>query len=228
MQYPYQVADSVAMAGQQNRVLRNTYGLLGLSLVPTVLGAMVGLNWGQPLLQLSPMLSFILFLGVAWGFMWGIERHQNSGTGVALLLGFTFFMGLMLSRILGVALGFSNGASLVALAGGGTAAVFFTLAGIATTSKRDFSGLSKFLFVGLVVLMLASIANIFFQIPALALTISAVSVLLFSAFILFDVQRVVNGGETNYIMATLAIYLDVYNLFVSLLNLLMSLAGERD
>lgn len=228
MQYPYEMSGGADYAVQQNRVLRNTYALLGLSLVPTVLGAVLGVQLGFSFFATSPLISFVLFLALAWGFMWGIERHKDSGVGVALLLGFTFFMGLMLSRILGFALGLANGATLVALAGGGTAAVFFTLAGIATTTKRDFSGLSKFLFVGLVVLLLASLANVFFQIPALALTISAVSVLLFSAFILFDISRVVNGGETNYIMATLAIYLDIYNLFVSLLHLLMAFAGEKD
>lgn len=229
MQYPYEIASQSGQASvEQNRVLRNTYGLLGLSMVPTVLGAVVGVKLGFSFFAASPLMSFLLFLAVAWGFMWGIEKNKDSGVGVALLLGFTFFMGLMLSRILGFALGLSNGGTLIALAGGGTAAVFFTLAGIATTTKRDFSGMAKFLFVGLVVVLLASLANIFFQIPALALTISAACVLLFSAFLLFDLSRIVTGGETNYIMATLAVYLDIYNLFTSLLNLLMAFTGERD
>lgn len=228
MQYPYEIAGQTGQAVAQNRVLRNTYALLGLSMLPTVLGAFVGVKLGFSFFADSPVISFVLFLALAFGFMWGIARNKDSGLGVALLLGFTFFMGLMLSRILGFALGLSNGATLIALAGGGTGAVFFTLAGIATATKKDFSGLSKFLFVGLVVLLLASLANVFFQVPALALTISAAAVMLFSAFILVDVSRVVTGGETNYIMATLAIYLDIYNLFVSLLNLLMFFAGEKD
>ncbi|MDD5297752.1 MAG: Bax inhibitor-1 family protein [Rhodocyclaceae bacterium] len=228
MQYPYEIAGRAGYAAQQNRVLRNTYALLALSMVPTVLGAMIGVQLGFSFFQGSPLMSFVLFLALAWGFMWGIEKNKDSGVGVALLLGFTFFMGLMLSRMLGFALGFSNGATLIALAAGGTGAVFFTLAGIATTTKKDFSGLSKFLFVGLVVLLLASLANVFFQVPALALTISAAAVMLFSVFILVDVSRVVTGGETNYIMATLAIYLDIYNLFVNLLNLLLAFTGERD
>jgi modulator of FtsH protease len=197
-------------------------------MVPTVLGAFIGVQMGFSFFEGSPVMGFVLFLAVAWGFMWGIERNKDRGLGVMLLLGFTFFMGLMLSRMLGLALGLANGATLIALAAGGTGAVFFTLAGIATATKRDFSGLSKFLFVGLVVLLLASLANVFFQVPALAVTISAVAVMLFSAFILVDVSRVVTGGETNYIMATLAIYLDIYNLFVNLLNLLMIFSGERD
>ena len=148
--------------------------------------------------------------------------------GVVLLLVFTFFMGIMLSGILGVALGFSNGAFLIGTAATGTGAIFFTMAGIATVTKRDYSFMGKFLFVGLVVLILASIGNIFFQIPAMALTISVIAVLLFSMFILYDISRIVNGGETNYISATLSVYLNVYNIFVNLLHILMALAGQRD
>jgi modulator of FtsH protease len=174
------------------------------------------------------MMSFLLFLGIAFGFMWGIERTKNSGMGVVLLLGFTFFMGLMLSRILQVALGFSNGGPLIAMAAGGTGVIFFSLATVATITKKDFSFLGKFLFIGMIVVLLAIVANIFFQIPALSLTISAVAVLVFSAYILYDISRIVNGGEDNYISATLSVYLSIYNVFVSLLNLLMMLSGERD
>lgn len=217
-----------ARALQQNRVLRNTYLLLALSMLPTVAGAILGVRMGFSLFAGSPMVSFLVFFGIAFGFMWGIERTKESGMGVVLLLGFTFFMGLMLSRILQVALGFSNGASLIATAAGGTGAIFFTLAGIATVTKKDFSFMGKFLFVGLVVILLASLANIFFQIPALSLTVSAVAVLLFSGYILFDIGRIVNGGEDNYITATLAVYLDIYNLFVHLLHLLMVFTGDRE
>ena len=219
------VADS---ALQQNRVLRNTYALLALSMVPTVLGALVGLQLNFSFLAGSPVMAFLLFLGIAWAFMWGIEKNKNSGLGVALLLAFTFFMGLMLSRILQVALGFSNGGSLIAMAAGGTGAIFFALAGVASTTKRDLSGLGKFLFAGLILVLVAALANAFFQIPALALAISAIAVVLFSAYILFDINRIVQGGETNYVSATLAVYLDIYNVFVSLLNLLMAFSGDRD
>lgn len=229
MQQPFQIA-AQATAGvlPQNKVLRNTYALLALSMIPTVVGALVGVQAGFVLFAGSPLLSFAIFMGIAFGFMWGIERTKNSGAGVALLLGFTFFMGLMLSPILQVALGFSNGATLIATAAGGTGAIFFTLAGIATVTKKDFSFLGKFLFVGLIVVLLASLANIFFQIPALSLTVSAVAVLIFSAYILYDIGRIVNGGEANYISATLAVYLDIYNVFVNLLNLLMAFSGDRD
>jgi len=230
MQTQYQMTGQATQdrALQQNRVLRNTYLLLALSMLPTVAGAFLGVRMGFSFFAGSPMMSFLLFLGVAFGFMWGIERTKDSGLGVVLLLGFTFFMGLMLSRIVQVALGFSNGASLIATAAGGTGAIFFTLAGIATVTKKDFSFMGKFLFIGLVVILLAAVANIFFQIPALSLTISAVAVLLFSGYILFDISRIVNGGEVNYVTATLAVYLDIYNLFVHLLNLLMALAGNRE
>jgi modulator of FtsH protease len=228
---PFQIAQQTAspdLALRQNRVLRNTYALLAVSMVPTVLGALLGIQMNFSFMAGSPMLAFVLFLGIAWGFMWGIEKTKNSGMGVVLLLGFTFFMGLMLSRILQVALGFSNGGSLIAMAAGGTGAIFFVLAGVASTSKRDFSNLGKFLFAGVVLVLLAALANALFQIPALALAISALAVVIFSAYILYDINRIVQGGEDNYIVATLSVYLDVYNVFVSLLHLLMAFTGERD
>ena len=230
MQNDFQIVGqgSPELAFQQNRVLRNTYMLLGLSMVPTVLGALVGIQMQFSFLAGSPFMAFMLFLGIAWGFMWGIEKNKNSGLGVALLLGFTFFMGLMLSRILQVALGFSNGGSMIALAAGGTGAIFLTMSTIASVSKRDFSGMGKFLFIGLIVVLRAAVANIFFQIPALSLTVSAVIVALFSAYILYDISRIVQGGETNYVSATLAVYLNIYNVFVSLLHLIMAFTGERD
>lgn len=230
MESQYHVASQTTqdIALQQNRVLRNTYLLLALTMVPTVLGAIIGVQLRFSFFAGSPLISFLLFMGVAFAFMWGIERTKNSGLGVALLLGFTFFMGLMLSRILQFTLGFSNGGSLIAMAAGGTGAIFFTMAGIATVTKKDFSFLGKFLFIGMIVVLLAAVANIFFMIPALALTISAVSVMIFSAYILYDISRIVNGGEDNYVMATLSVYLDIYNVFVSLLNLLTALTGSRD
>ena len=217
-----------ALALQQNRVLRNTYLLLALSMVPTVIGAMLGIQIQFSFLAGSPFIAFMLFLGIAWGFMYGIEKNKNSGLGVALLLAFTFFMGLMLSRILQVALGFTNGGSLIVMAAGGTGAVFLTMASIASVSKRDFSNMGKFLFVGMIVVLLAIVANIFLQIPALSLAISAVAVMIFSAYILYDISRIVNGGETNYVSAALSVYLSIYNVFISLLHLIMAFTGERD
>jgi modulator of FtsH protease len=230
MQSPFSLSQQTAGVAtpSQNRVLRNTYLLLALSMLPTVAGALLGVQFKFSFFAGSPVIGFLIFLGIAWGFMWGIERNKDSGLGVALLLGFTFFMGLLLSRIIQAALGFSNGGTLIALAAGGTGAVFFGMSTLAATIKRDVSFLGKFLFTGLIVLLLASLANAFFQIPALALTISAVAVLLFSAYLLYDIARIVQGGEDNYVVATLAVYLDVYNIFVSLLNLLLAFSGERD
>jgi modulator of FtsH protease len=224
--YPQTATPDIAQG--QNRVLRNTYGLLALSMIPTIAGAMLGVQLNFSFLAGSPFMAFMLFLGIAWGFMYGIERTKDSGLGVALLLGFTFFMGLMLSRILQVALGFSNGGTLIAMAAGGTGAIFLSLAGLASSTKRDFSNLGKFLFAGLILLLIAMVANIFFQIPALSLALSAIAVVLFSGYILYDINRIVQGGEVNYITATLAVYLDIYNVFVSLLNLVMAFSGERD
>ncbi|MDO8313891.1 MAG: Bax inhibitor-1/YccA family protein [Rugosibacter sp.] len=224
----YTQTSAQTKAENQHRVLRNTYGLLALSMVPTVLGAFIGTQMKFAFFAGSPFISFILFMGIAFGFMWGIERNKNSSIGVFLLLGFTFFMGLMLSRILQVAIGFSNGGTLIAMAAGGTGAIFFSLAAVASTTKRDFSNIGKFLFAGVILLLVAIVANIFFQIPALALAISAIAIVIFSGYILYDINRIVHGGETNYISATLSVYLSIYNIFVSLLHLLMALGGQRD
>ncbi len=212
----------------RNRVLRNTYWLLALSMIPTVLGAWLGVQFNFSFFSGSPFIGFMLFLGIAFGFFYAIEKTKNSGLGVVILLGFTFFMGLMLSRLIGAILGFSNGASLIMTAFGGTAAIFAAMATIATVSKRDFSGLGKWLFAGVLVILVAALANVFLQLPALYLAISVLAIAIFSAYILFDVQQIINGGETNYISATLAIYLDVYNIFSNLLALLGIFGGERD
>lgn len=212
----------------RHRVLRNTYWLLALSMIPTILGAWIGVEMNFSIFPGRPGMSFIVFIAAAFGFMYAIEKTKESAIGVAVLLGFTFFMGLMLSRLIGYTLGFSNGGTLIMTAFGGTAAILTVMATIATTSKRDFSGMGKWLFVGLMVIIVASIANIFLHIPALYLTISVIAIAIFSAYILYDVQQVINGGETNYISATLRIYLDVYNVFVNLLSLLGIFGGNRN
>ncbi|MEC4721433.1 Bax inhibitor-1/YccA family protein [Noviherbaspirillum sp. CPCC 100848] len=212
----------------RNRVLRNTYWLLAISMLPTVLGAWIGVQFNFSFFAGNSIFGFVAFLAIAFGFFYAIEKTKNSGLGVAVLLGFTFFMGLMLSRLIGHILGYSNGASLIMMAFGGTAAIFAGMATIATVSKRDFSGLGKWLFVGVLVLIVAALANIFLQMTALYLVISVMAIVIFSAYILHDVQRVINGGETNYISATLAIYLDVYNIFSNLLALLGFAGGSRD
>ena len=220
-------AGSGSLTEQRNRVLRNTYWLLALSLVPTVLGAWIGVSTGI-MATMGVGMSAIVFLGGAFAFMFAIEKTKESTTGVYMLLGFTFFMGLMLSRLLSVILGFSNGASLIMTAFGGTAVVFLAMASLATVIKRDLTNMGKFLFVGAVMLLVAGLVNIFLQSSALMLTLSVIAIGLFSAFMLFDLKRIIDGGETNYISATLAIYLDLYNVFQSLLAILGIAGGERD
>ncbi|HEY3433039.1 MAG TPA: Bax inhibitor-1/YccA family protein [Rhodocyclaceae bacterium] len=222
------VQTSGTYAGQQNRVLRNTYALLGLSMIPTIIGALLGTMFGVSLMVASPMITTVLFLAVTWGLIYAIEKNRNSGLGVVLLLGFTFFMGLMLGPLLAYTLHFRNGGQLIAMAAGGTGAIFFTLAGIASTGKRDFSKMGTFLMAGLILLLVASLANIFLHLPALSLAVSVVAIVIFSGFILFDIDRIVKGGETSYVSATLAVYLDIYNIFTSLLQILGVIGGDRD
>lgn len=221
-----------ASASQQlvrNQVLRNTYWLLALSMIPTVAGAALGLMTGlNQVMATSPILTVFVFLGGAFGLMYAIEKNRNSSLGVGLLLLFTFFMGVMLSRLLGFVFGLGNGGQLVMLAFGGTAAVFGGMATLASTIKRDLSGLQRWLFIGAVMILVAALANMFFQLPALMLTISVLAIGIFSAFILVDLQRVVNGGETNYVSATLAIYISLYNVFSNLLMLLGIFGGDRE
>ncbi|MET0382308.1 MAG: Bax inhibitor-1 family protein [Burkholderiaceae bacterium] len=211
----------------QHRVLRNTYWLLALSMLPTVLGAWIGVQTGI-VSHMSPGLSMIVFLAGAYGLMFAVNATKNSSTGVFMLLGFTFFMGLMMSRLLGAVLGgYSNGAGLIMTAFAGTAGVFFGMATLATVIKRDLSGLSRFLMVGALIVIVASVINLFVQSTAAMLAISCGVMAIFSLYIMIDVKRVLDGGETNYVMATLSIYLDLYNVFQSLLILLTSLSGER-
>jgi modulator of FtsH protease len=210
----------------RNKVLRNTFWLLALSMIPTVLGAYIGVSMQLPML--SGGFGFIAFLLIAFGFMFAIEKTKDSAAGVFVLLGFTFFMGLMLTPLLRHTLGYGNGGQLIMTAFGGTAVVFAVMASIATTTKRDFSGMGSWLFAGVIVLLLAGVANIFLQMTVISIVFSVMAIGIFSAFILYDVQRIVNGGETNYISATLSIYLDVYNIFTSLLHLLGIAGGDRD
>lgn len=223
--YPISSTSS-ASALATNKVLRNTYMLLGLTMIPTVIGAVVGMNMDFSFVAQHPIIYALVSFAVMMGFFYGIQANRNSSLGVVLLLALTGFMGLMLGPILQHALHFRNGAQLVALAAGGTGLIFMTLATIATTTKKDFSFLGNFLMVGIILLVVASLANMFFQVPALSLALSGVAVLLFAGFMLYDVSRIVNGGETNYVMATLAIYLDIYNMFTNLLQLLMAFAGD--
>jgi len=215
-----------ASAQERNKVLRNTYWLLSLSLVPTVLGAWLGVATGITA-GLRGGFGMMLFLGVAFGFMYAIERTKNSATGIAVLLGFTFFMGLMLSQLLIAVLHFKNGAGLIMTAFGGTAGVFLVMATLSTVIKRDLSGMGKWLFAGALVIMVGAIINVFVGSSLGMMVISTLAIAVFSAYMLFDLKRIIDGGETNYISATLALYLDVFNVFQSLLVLLGISSGEE-
>jgi len=216
-----------AQRDERQRVMRSTYWLLALSLLPTVLGAWVGVTTGITR-SLSGGLGLVVFLAGAFGFMYAIQKTKNSAAGVPVLLAFTFFMGLMLSRMIAMVLGFSNGASLVMTAFAGTAGVFFAMASLASVIKRDLSGMGKFLFVGVIVLLIASVIAMFVPSTAAMLAISVASIAIFSAYMLYDLKQIIDGGETNYISATLALYLDLFNVFQSLLALLGIVGGERD
>ncbi len=218
----YLVAD-----GQRNKVLRNTYMLLALSLMPTVLGAWLGVELGLAAL-FRGWLGMILFLAVAFGFIYGIEKTKNTAAGVPMLLGFTFFMGLMLSPMIQSTLGFKNGPQLIMTAFAGTAGVFMGMAALASVIKRDLSGMGKFLFVGVIMLVIGGLINAFVGSTAGMIVLSMISIGIFSAYMLYDIKRIIDGGETNYISATLALYLDIINVFQSLLALLGIFGGERD
>ncbi len=222
------ITQAGSLAAEQNKVLRNTYMMLALTMIPTVIGAFVGMSMSFAFMAQSPIMSSLLMFGAMIGMMFAVTALRNSVWGVVALLGFTFVAGVFLGPILQVALHLKNGAQLIGLAAGGTGIIFFSLATLATVTKKDFSFMGKFLFIGLILLIIASLANLFFQIPAMSLTISSIAVLIFSAYILFDVSRIVHGGETNYVMATLGLFLNIYNLFINLLSLLMAFAGERD
>ena len=221
---PY--TSDVVSAGAQ-RVLRNTYLLLALTMVPTVIGAFIGMATAGVILQ-SPIISTVVMLAAVIGLQFGITANRNSGIGVALLLLMTGLLGWWLGPILNVALSLKNGMALVGYAAVGTGAIFLTMGVIASTTKRDFGFMGKFLFVGMIALLVAMLANLWLQIPALALTISTLVIVVFSLFLLYDLQRIIRGGETNYVMATTGVYMSLFNIFANLLHLLMALAGERD
>ena len=218
---------TAGLAVGHNRVLRNTYILLALTMVPTVIGAMVGMSTGGIVLQ-HPIASSLLMIAAVIGLQFAIAANRNSPVGVALLLLMTGILGWWLGPLLTLALALRNGPALVGYAAVGTGVVFAVMAAIATTTKRDFSFMGKFLFIGMIVLLIAMVANMFLQLPALALTISSLVIVVFSLFLLHDLNRIVRGGETNYIVATTGVYMSLFNIFANLLQLLMMLGGERD
>jgi modulator of FtsH protease len=223
----YDAAQGVAIAPESQKVLRNTYMLLALTMVPTVAGAFLGMATGGILVE-HPIASTLIMLAGVIGLQFAIAANRNNALGVVFLLLMTGILGWWIGPMLNYALALKNGMQLVGYAAVGTGAIFFAMGAVAMTTKRDFSFMGKFLFVGMLALLAAMIANLFLQIPALALTISTLVIVVFSLFLLYDLNRIVRGGETNYIMATTGVYLSLFNIFVNLLHLLMALAGQRD
>src|SRR5687767_8206143 len=224
---PQEPQYDVAARAEGQKVLRNTYLLLALTMVPTVIGAWIGMQTASVVMA-SPIVTSLVMLGAVIGLQFAIAANRNSGIGVALLMLMTGLLGWWLGPILNVALSMRNGMQLVGYAAVGTGIIFFAMSAIASSSKRDFGFMGKFLFVGMIALLIAMIANMFLQIPALALTISTLVIVVFSLFLVYDLQRIMRGGETNYVMATTSVYLSLFNIFANLLHLLLALAGDRD
>ena len=228
--YPgtYEPVQDVAVSGEQSRkVLRNTYLMLAVTMVPTAIGAALGIQLA-PAMMANPVMTLVLMLASVIGLQFGIVRFRNSALGIGLLLLMTFLMGLFLGPLLNVALSMRNGAQLVGYAALGTGAIFLAMGTLAQTIKRDLAFMGKFLFIGMIAVLIAGIANMFLQIPALALALSTLVIVIFSLYLVYDLQRIVRGGETNYVMATTGVYISLLNIFSSLLHLLMAFSGERD
>jgi len=203
-----------------NKVLKNTYMLLGMTLLFSAATAGISMAVG-----LGQGAALILML-VGFGLLFVVNRTADSSKGLIAIFAFTGVMGASIGPMLNYYLAMPNGPSLVMQALGGTAVVFFGLSAYALTTRKDFSYMGGFLMVGLLVAVVAMVANIFLNIPALSLTISAAIVMIMSGLILFDTSRIINGGETNYIRATVSLYLDIYNLFIHLLHLLTAFSGD--
>ena len=225
--FGYQAGREAAIGVEAQKVLRNTYLLLALTMVPTIAGAWIGMATSGIIIE-HPIIATVVMLAGVIGLQFAIAANRNSVIGIALLLLMTGLLGWWLGPILNVALTMKNGMQLVGYAAAGTGAVFLGMGAIAAATRRDFSFMGKFLFVGMIALLVAMFANMYFQIPALALTISTLVIVVFSLFLLHDLSRIVTGGETNYIMATTGVYMSLINIFANLLNILLALAGERD
>jgi len=198
-----------------NKVLRNTYALLSMTLLfsAVMAGVAMAMNW--------PPMGIMMVLVGYFGLLYLTTKLRNSAWGILSVFALTGFMGVTLGPIINMYLySYSNGSEIVMMALGGTGVIFLGMSGIALTSKRDFSFMGKFLFIGILVAFMAGIGNLFFQIPALALAVSAMFVMLMAGLILYQTQQIIRGGETNYIMATVTLFVSLFNLFTSLLHLL--------
>ncbi len=203
-----------------NKVLKNTYMLLSMTLAFSAVTAGISMAMG-----LSHMAALVMTL-VAFGLLFVVNKQADKANGIFWIFAFTGLMGASLGPMLNFYAAMPNGGSLIMQALGGTALIFFALSGYALTSKKDFSFMGGFLMVGLIVVIIAAIANIFFAIPAVSLALSAAIIMIMSGLILFDTSRIIHGGERNYIRATVALYLNIYNIFTSLLHLLGALGGD--
>jgi modulator of FtsH protease len=220
MQSNTSVNASRSSAVEINKVLRNTYMLLSMTLAFSAVTAAISMAMG-----LSQMAALIMIL-VSFGLLFVVNKNADKASGIFWIFAFTGLMGASLGPMLNYYAAMPNGASLIMQALGGTALIFFALSGYALTSKKDFSFMGGFLMVGLIVAVIAMVANIFFQIPALSLAISAAIIMIMSGLILYDTSRIIHGGETNYIRATVSLYLNIYNIFVHLLSLLGVLGSD--
>lgn len=218
----YSVTRSESQILSTNKVLKNTYALLSATLFFSALMAFVSMS-----LQLPHGLSLIAMFG-AMGLIWfALPRTANSSNGLWVVFGITGLLGLSIGPMLNVYLQMANGGQIVATAFGGTGVIFLGLSGYALTSKKDFSFIAGFLVVGLVIAIVAMIANIFLQMPALSLAISSVVILIMSGFILHDTSAIIRGEQTNYILATVGMYMSIFNIFIHLLNILAALGGRE-
>ena len=217
------LARSVASVPATNRLIRNTYSLLALTLLFS------GLTAGLSMVLAMPPIAYLVSIGGALLLIWFVlPRTARSAKGLWTVFAITGLLGFGLGPILSTYLALPNGSSVVMTALGGTGVIFLALSAYALTTRRDFSFLGGFLFTGFIVVIVAAVANIFLQIPLLSLVISAVVILIMSGFILFDTSRMINGGETNYLFATVSLYLSIFNIFIHLLHLLGIANGGDD
>lgn len=222
-QQQYQMA--APSAEVRNQVLRYTYLLLAISMIPTAIGALIGVNLSFMFLASSPIMGMLLLLGGMYFLMFMVQRNRNSFAGVVWLMAFTLIMGMLLGPLFQVALRIPNGSQLILLAALLTSAVFFVMTAIAFTMKRETPFLTNFLAIGGIVIFIAMIANIFLHMPAMYLMLCGAFVIFSSLMILWQVNQIIIGGETNYISATLSLYVSLYNLFTSLLQIIIALSG---
>lgn len=222
-QYDQALSRSQTSVVSSNRVLKNTYLLLSATLFVSAIFAVISMAIGVPVWMYLASIVGSMVLGI-----FVLPRTANSSAGIGVIFFITALMGFGLGAVLQIYAAIPQGPQVIATAFGGTAAIFLGLSGYALMSRRNFSFMGGFLFAGMMVAVVAILANLFLDLPALSLAISAGVILLMSGFILFDTSRIIHGGETNYIMATYGLYLSIFNIFISLLNILMAFSGGDD